>query len=92
MLLDESGLLMAPLLRRSWSLRGQPWQLKQKTGHREKVSVAAALWLRPWRDRLTLAYQTLVNGYFTNEGVAEFLDLPYVKPNTLGNSRMLLEL
>jgi amino-acid N-acetyltransferase len=25
-------------------------------------------------------------------GVAEFLDLPYVKPNTLGNSRMLLEL
>ena len=25
-------------------------------------------------------------------GVAEFLDLPYVKPNTLGNSRMLLHL
>jgi amino-acid N-acetyltransferase len=25
-------------------------------------------------------------------GVAEFLDLPYAKPNTLGNSRMLLEL
>jgi len=24
--------------------------------------------------------------------VAEFLDLPYVKPNTLGNSRMLLQL
>jgi amino-acid N-acetyltransferase len=27
-----------------------------------------------------------------DEGVAEFLDLTYVKPNTLGNSRMLLEL
>ena len=27
-----------------------------------------------------------------DEGVAEFLDLPYVKPNTLGNIRMLLEL
>lgn len=27
-----------------------------------------------------------------DEGVAEFLDLPFVKPNTLGNSRMLLEL
>lgn len=26
-----------------------------------------------------------------DEGVAEFLDLPYVKPNTLGNHRMLLE-
>lgn len=25
-------------------------------------------------------------------GVAEFLDLPYVKPNTLGNTRMLLRL
>lgn len=25
-------------------------------------------------------------------GVAEFLDLPFVKPNTLGNARMLLEL
>ena len=25
-------------------------------------------------------------------GVAEFLDLPYVKPNTFGNTRMLLEL
>ena len=27
-----------------------------------------------------------------DEGVAEFLDLPYVKPNTFGNVRMLLEL
>lgn len=27
-----------------------------------------------------------------DEGVAEFLDLPYVKPNTLGNTRMLFEL
>ncbi|MEO6087262.1 MAG: amino-acid N-acetyltransferase [Umezawaea sp.] len=27
-----------------------------------------------------------------DEGVAEFLDLSYVKPNTLGNSRMLLHL
>ncbi|HET9256838.1 MAG TPA: amino-acid N-acetyltransferase [Pseudonocardiaceae bacterium] len=27
-----------------------------------------------------------------DEGIAEFLDLPYVKPNTLGNIRMLLEL
>jgi amino-acid N-acetyltransferase len=27
-----------------------------------------------------------------DEGIAEFLDLPYVKPNTFGNTRMLLEL
>ena len=73
LLMDESGLLMAPLLRRSWALRGHPPESKQKAGHREKVSVAAALWLTPSRDRLGLAYQTLVNGYFTNVEVAEFL-------------------
>jgi hypothetical protein len=71
--MDESGLLMAPLLRRSWALRGQPPGQKQKAGYREKVSVAAALWLPPARDRLHLAYQALVNGYFTNVEVAEFL-------------------
>jgi putative transposase len=65
---------MAPLVRRSWSLRGQPSQLRHKAGHREKVSVAAALWLTPLRDRLRLAFQTLVNGYFTNAEVADFLD------------------
>jgi DDE superfamily endonuclease len=72
-LLDESGLLMAHLLRRSWALRGRPAEQKQKVGHREKVSVAAALWLTPLRDRVELAYQTLVNGYFSNVEVAEFL-------------------
>src|SRR5207244_10498850 len=73
LLMDESGLLMAPLLRRSWALRGHPPESKYKAGHREKVSVAAALWLSPLRDRLHLGYQTLVNGYFTNLEVAAFL-------------------
>ena len=71
--MDESGLLMAPLLRRSWAPRGQPPEHQQTAGHRDKVSVAGALWLSPLRDRLSLAYQTLVNGYFTNVEVAEFL-------------------
>ena len=35
-------------------------------------------------------YLELLRSY--DEGVAEFLDLERVKPNTLGNSRMLLEL
>jgi transposase len=73
LLLDESGLLMAPLLRCSWALRGHPPESKYKAGHREKVSVAAVLWLSPLRDQLHLGYQTLVNGYFTNVEVAEFL-------------------
>jgi transposase len=81
LLLDESGLLMMPLLRRGWALRGHPSASKYQAAHREKVSVAAALWLPPERDRLQLAYQTLVNGYFTNVEVTEFLgravELPY---------------
>jgi transposase len=72
--MDESGLLTAPLLRRSWAPKGHPPMLPQKANHREKVSVAAALWLTPRRDRLGLAYQTLVNGYFNNEAVADFLE------------------
>jgi transposase len=72
-LLDESGLLMTPLVRRSWAMRGCPPQEEVKAGYREKVSVAAALWLTPCRDRLGLAYQTLVNGYYGNVEVAEFL-------------------
>jgi amino-acid N-acetyltransferase len=35
-------------------------------------------------------WRQMRNSY--DEGVAEFLDLPYVKPNTLGNTRMLLTL
>ena len=35
-------------------------------------------------------YAELLQSY--DEGVAEFLDLDRVKPNTLGNTRMLLQL
>jgi transposase len=72
-LMAESGLLLAPLRRRSWAPRGRPPEIRQKANHREQGSVAAALWLRPGRDRLALAYQTLANGYSTNVDVADFL-------------------
>src|SRR5512135_3495486 len=85
--MDESGLLMAPRVRRSWALCGHPPQQKQKAGHREQVSVAAALWLTPLRDRLGLAYQTLVNGYFTNVEVAEFA---HAAVQGLGRSVLML--
>jgi len=64
---------MAPLVRRSWSVRGRPPRMKQKVSHRDKVSVAGALWLTPLRNRLGLSFQTIVNGYFNNEAVAGFL-------------------
>jgi len=73
-LIDESGLLMAPLVRRTWAPRGQTPALIQKSGTREKVSVLAALCLSPRRDRLDLYSQTLANGYFDNWSVSGFLE------------------
>ena len=72
--IDESGLLMAPLVRRTWALRGQTPRLVQRSARREKVSVAAALWLSPLRDRLGLFARTLVNDYFDNWSSAAFLE------------------
>jgi len=73
-LIDESGLLMAPLVRRTWSPRGQTPPLVQRGAHRKKVSVAAALWLSPRRDRLGLYFHTLADGYFDNWYVTAFLE------------------
>lgn len=41
--LDESGFLMAPLVRRSWAPRGQTPLLLQRGVHHQKVSVIAVL-------------------------------------------------
>jgi hypothetical protein len=38
--LDESGLMMAPLVRRTWAPRGQTPILLQRTRSRDKVSVS----------------------------------------------------
>ena len=65
---------MAPLVRRTWSPRGQTPALAQKGGKREKVSVAGALWLSPRRDRLGLFGRTVVNEYFDPWYSAAFLE------------------
>ncbi|GGL92800.1 amino-acid N-acetyltransferase [Nakamurella endophytica] len=57
-----------------------------------EVSFFSALGFQPIEE-LDLdpeGYAELRRSY--DAGVAEFLDLPYVKPNTLGNTRMLLQL
>lgn len=66
---------MAPLVKRTWAVRGQRPSLLQKGRHREKVSLAAALWLSPEWDRLGLIYETIVDAYYNNEKVAGFLGL-----------------
>jgi transposase len=73
-LIDESGLLMGPLLRRTWAPVGQTPSQAQRGAHRQKVSVAAALWLSPLRDRLGLYFHTLADGYFDNWYVTAFLE------------------
>src|SRR5512147_2361763 len=75
-LIDESGLLMAPLVRRTWAPRGQTPDFVQRGGGgpRRKVSVAAALGPSPRRDRLGLYTKTSVNGYFDNWYVTAFLE------------------
>ena len=73
-LIDESGLLMAPLARRTWAPRGWTPELAQKGGSREMVSIAAAVWLSPSRDRLGLYFHTLANGYFDSWYMAAFLE------------------
>jgi hypothetical protein len=65
---------MAPLARRTWAPRGRTPQLVQESGTREKVSVAAAVWLSPSRDRSGLYSHTLANGYFDSWYVAAFLE------------------
>ena len=74
MLIDESGLLMAPLLRRTWAPKGETPVLHQQGAHRQKVSLCAALWLSPRWERLGLFCRRLVNGYFDNTQVALFLE------------------
>lgn len=55
--IDESGMMMAPFVRRTWSPRGKtPW-LYQKTRSHRKVSVIAALCVPPCRSHLRLFFR-----------------------------------
>lgn len=55
--LDESGILMAPLVRRSWSPRGQTPVLRQRTRSHQKVSAVACLCITPKRNRVRLYFR-----------------------------------
>jgi transposase len=71
--LDESGFLMAPLLRRTQAPRGKTPILKQKASHRDHVSAISALSYSPIRNLPCLYFQTLPEGHFNNERVAAFV-------------------
>jgi hypothetical protein len=55
-LIDESGFFLNPLVRRTWARKGKTPVLRTFGGHRDKVSVVAALSVAPGRRRTGLYF------------------------------------
>jgi putative transposase len=73
-LIDESGFLLSPLVRRSLAPRGQTPIYRPKTKQRQKVSAIAALSLSPARQHLGLYFRTYANAYVDSAKAADFLE------------------
>ena len=71
--LDESGFLMAPLVRRSWSPCGQTPILHHSGRHHRKVSAIAALCVAPSRDDARLYFRLYPDQNIDAELVIAFL-------------------
>ena len=71
--LDETGMLMAPLVRRSWAPAGQTPILFQRTRSHKKVSVIAALCVAPKRDRVRLYFRLHQDANIRTPHVCDFL-------------------
>ena len=72
-LIDETGVQLSPLRRRTWAKRGCRPVLRQLAGTRKKISAIAALTYSPQSLRRNLYFQTLVDGTFDSARVADFL-------------------
>jgi len=71
--IDESGLLLAPVVRRSGAPRGQTPILYQRGRAREKVSIIAALTRSPRRRRPGLYFSLRANENVTTTWLVPFL-------------------
>jgi transposase len=71
--IDETGFLLHPLVRRTWSLRGQTPLLRQHTRHRRKVSAIAGLSISPRRRRLGSYWQLHLDQTIGQDQVLGFL-------------------
>jgi transposase len=71
--LDESGLLMAPLVRRTWAPVGNTPILYQRTRARERVSMIAAITVSPRRRRVGLYFSLLPNENVSTPHVLRFI-------------------
>jgi putative transposase len=72
-LIDESGFLMSPLVRRTLAPRGHTPILKTKAAHRERVSLTAALTISPRRHRLGLYWRSYPRDFVNAQRAADFL-------------------
>jgi transposase len=72
-LIDESGCLLNPLVRRSWAPRGRTPVLEGRGRHREKVSVIGAVSVSPAARRLGFYFATDPRNYFDPGRVVGFL-------------------
>lgn len=71
--IDETGLLLNPLVRRSWSLIGETPVVGGDGGPRKKVSVIGAITVSSQAQRLGFHFATAVDGYCSAERVVAFL-------------------
>jgi putative transposase len=71
-LIDETGLFLNPIVRRSWSKKGKT-PIVIGDGSRKKVSVLGALTVSPQNRKLNFYFSKLVDGYFSGFEVANFL-------------------
>lgn len=72
-LIDESGILLNPLVRRTLAPRGQTPILRVPCGRRQKVSVIAGLSLSPAAHQLGLHFRTYPDAYINTAASADFL-------------------
>lgn len=71
--IDEAGLLMEPLWRRSQARRGHPAELEYAKVHRRKVSLLGALAWQPSTGELRGLSWSIIDGYFDSPAVASVL-------------------
>ncbi len=71
--LDESGFLLGPLVRRSWSRRGETPVLHQRGRYHPKVSVIGALAVSPLGDRVRFFFRLYRDQAIESVEVVEFL-------------------
>ena len=69
----ESGLLLNPLVRRTWAVRGQTPISGGDGGHRERVPVVGAVSVSPLARHLGRYFATLPDGFVTAGAVVGFL-------------------